>query len=196
MGQKRTRKGIDLLFCIAGCLIGLYGCFHTPQIWQTEEHLARAKHHLDKGQYDIALKESRTALEIYPQSRGDQAYFMIGLIYVHPDNPRRDIVQARAAFEKLIRHYPESTFTIQAEIWEKTLRKDQELQARLQAHNREIRNLKNELKDQQNQLEQFKSNYARELAEREKQIKELKQNIDQLKEIDLKIEEKKRKPSP
>jgi tetratricopeptide (TPR) repeat protein len=196
MGQKRTWKGIDILFCLAGCLIGLSGCFHTPEIWKTEEHLARAKYHLDKGQYDNALKESRTALEIYPQLLGDKAYFMIGLIYVHPDNPKRDGRKAREAFEKVVRHYPESALKIQAEIWEKILLEDQQMQTVLQAHNREIRNLKKAFKDQQAQLEQLSAKHTREMAEKDKLIQELRKNIDQLKEIDLKIEEKKRKPVP
>ena len=196
MGQKRTWKRVDLLFCLAGCLIWLSGCLHTPAIWKTEEHLARAKHNLDKGDYENALKECRTALQLYPQSLGDQAYFMTGLVYAHPENPQRDPRKAIEAFETVVRRYPESHFKIQAEIWEKVLRKNQEAATMLQAHNREIRSLKNELRTLEENIGRLKAQQEAKLEEKDKQINELKRNIDQLKEIDLKIEEKKRKPAP
>jgi tetratricopeptide (TPR) repeat protein len=195
MGQKRNRKRIDILFYLAGGLICLYGCFHTPQIWKTEEHLARAKHHLDKSNFETALKECRAALQLYPQSLGDQANFMIALIYAHPENPQRDTRKAIEAFETVVRRYPESQFKIQAEIWEKILRKNQEAAASLQAHNREIRDLKDALKTLEQRIEKLRAEHATEIAQKNKQIDELKSNIDQLKEIDLKIEEKKRKPA-
>lgn len=210
MGQKYAGKRQYLLFRIAGCLMVIFwlaGCVYPPERWKTEEHLATANYHLSKGNFSTALRESRAALNLYPQLLGDQALFQIGLVYGHPENPEHDFMKAREAFGAVVNRYPESALAPQAGMWIMVLRNLQDMESGLNAKNRELTRLKEEFKDQQEKLKKFqdqkqKTSETKEdrlektIEAKEQQIKELEENIDKLKEVDIKIEEKKRKVTP
>ena len=174
---------------------------------KTEEHLAKANYYMGKGDFQASLRESRQTLEYYPQLLGDRALFQIGLIYSHPENEEHDATKAREAFGALINRYPQSPFRPQAELWILTLRNLQDTEKILVAKKRELVRLKSQLRDRQRQLKGMQDQnqkvidakdeyYQRAIEAKTRQIKELEENIDKLKEVDIKIEEKKRKVTP
>jgi chromosome segregation ATPase len=210
MGQKYAGKRQYLLFRIAGCLmlnLLLAGCLYPPERWKTEEHLATANYYLGKGNFSASLRESRAVLNLYPQLLGDRALFQIGLIYSHPENSEHDFTKAREAFGSLVNRYPDSPLKPQAEMWMMVLRNLQDMESVLNAKNQELARSKDQLRDQlekvkklqkkkQKDSETKEDDYEKAIEAKDRQIKELEENIDQLKEVDIKIEEKKRKVAP
>jgi tetratricopeptide (TPR) repeat protein len=214
MGEKHSRQRQHVLFCLAGCLTTLLvvaGCIHYGlEKWKPEEHLELSRHYMDKGDFEAALKESQTAYELYPRSLGDQALFQIGLIYAHPDNPHRNYHKAQDAFETIVKKYPFSRFRAEAELWLKVLSHETALNHQLMRRKKEVSLMQNQLRELERQLtaqktasEQMKTRYDRIvrsknrlIQQQDEQIQALQRSIDQLKEIDLKIEEKKRQTAP
>ena len=174
---------------------------------ETEEHLAKANYYMGRRDFDAALKESRETLKFYPQLLGDRALFQIGLIYSHPENRDHDMTKAREAFGALINRYPVSPLRPQAELWILTLRNLQDSEKILESKKRELLQIKKKLwkhqdntkrlQDQNQKVVDAKDEYyQRAIEAKNRQIKELEENINKLKEVDIKIEEKKRKTSP
>ena len=202
MGNQHARPWKYLLFCLAGCIIfstGLGGCLYYPEKWKSEEHLALSRYYMERRNFKASLRESRTALELFSRSLGDQAFFQIGLIHAHPENPSQNLENSTTAFQKLINNYPNSSLKSQAELWIMYLRRIQDLEATLNARKQEIGKLHNRLnrvKKDQSQNKKLQKGYLQKIKNQKKEIRELKRNIKRSKEIDLKIEEKKRKTIP
>ena len=201
------------------------GCVVSPERLETEEHLATASYYWGRGDFNASLRESRKALSFQPQLLGDKALFQIGLVYSHPENPDHDLTKAREAFGALINRYPESPLRPQAELWILILRNLQDTEKILVSKKRELLRLKRQLRDRQDQIKKLTDQnkkvisakdeyyqklqdhnqkvtdakdeyYQRAIEEKNRQIRELEENIDKLKEVDIKIEEKKRKVTP
>jgi DNA repair exonuclease SbcCD ATPase subunit len=154
---------------------------------------------MERRNFKASLRESRTALELFSRSLGDQALFQIGLVHAHPENPNQNIENSTTAFHKLINNYPNSSLRSQAELWIMHLRRIQDLEATLNARKQEIGKLHdrlNRIKKNQSQHKKLQNEYFQKINNQKKEIQELKRNIKRLKEIDLKIEEKKRKTIP
>ena len=199
MGNQQTRQRKHLLFCLAGCIIfsiGLGGCLYYPEKWRSEEHLALSRHYMERRNFKASLRESKTALELFSRSLGDQALFQIGLIHAHPENPNQNIKNSTTAFQKLINNYPNSELRGQAELWIMQLRRIQDLEATLNAKKKEVGKLHNRLNRVKKDNKKLQKEYQQQIKLQNKEIQELKRNIKGLKEIDLKIEEKKRKTIP
>ena len=199
MGPKHAwqRKHIRIRFasCLTATLM-LLGCLYYPQRWISEEHLARSRYHLERGDFQKALKESDAAYRLYPQSLGDQALYMTGLIWAHPANSEQDYSKSKEAFSTLLRKYPQSSLKSEAQVWVLVIRELQDSQSFL-------KKAQNELKKQQAGSRHLQRQYDQRIAAGEQQIRDLEQrianlkrNLDQLKQIDLKIEEKKRNATP
>ena len=181
----------------------LLGCIYYPGRWVSEEHLARSRYYLEKGDFAKALKESNAAYRLYPKSHGDEALYLKGFIWAHPANPEQDYSKSKEAFSTMLRMYPKSLLKSQAQTWILVIREIQDSQSLLKQVQSENHRMKNELKKQQAGSRHQLQQYNQKLAAREQQIKDLEQrieqlkrNLDQLKQIDLKIEEKKRKAGP
>ena len=199
MGNQRARQRKHFLFCLACCIIFLLGPggrLYYPEKWKSEEHLALSKYYLERGNFEASLRESQTALKLFPRSLGDQALFQMGLVYIHPDNPDQNLQNSKAAFQKLVNDHPSSSLKTQAELWLMHLRRIQALEATLTAKKREIGKLQTRIKKNHLQNKKLQKEYIQKMNIQKKEIQELKQNIKRLKEIDLKIEEKKRKTLP
>ena len=151
---------------------------------------------MSKGDFKKSLKESHTAYKLYPQSLGDQALFQIGMVYAHPANPEKNYQKSKEAFRRLLRKYPLSHLKPEAETWIMILREIQELKQDMNTNNNEISQIQNQLKKQRLQLKKMRRDYNQRLEAKEREINDLKQNLDQLKEVDLKIEEKKQRAKP
>jgi predicted RNase H-like nuclease (RuvC/YqgF family) len=154
---------------------------------------------MERKNFKASLRESRTALELFSRSLGDQTLFQIGLIHAHPENPSQNLKNSTTAFQKLINNYPNSSLRSQAELWIMHLRRIQDLEATLNAGKQEIGKLHdrlNRIKKNQSQHKKLQNKYIQKIKNQKKEIQGLKRNIKRSKEIDLKIEEKKRKTIP
>ena len=75
-----------------------------------------------KGDYTGALKEHEEVLRLFPGvSPGDRALFHMGLIWAHPDNPRRNYKKALECFHRLLRDFPRSTLKNEVNVWINTI---------------------------------------------------------------------------
>ena len=206
MGPKQYRQWKHIYIRIAGCLTAmlmLSGCIYYPERWVSEEHLARSRYYLEKGDFQRSLKESNAAYRLYPQSLGDEALYLQGLVWAHPANTEQHYGKSKEAFSTLLRKYPQSPLKSQAEAWVLVIREIQVSQSQLKEVEDENHRIKNELKKHRAGSRHQQQQFNQRIAAREQQVKDLEQridklkrNLDQLKQIDLKIDEKKRKAGP
>lgn len=198
MGSKRTGYRKYLFFYITGCIItlaGINGCVvfpittHPEKAVSTKEYpkkkyLKKAVTLMNKGEFESALKESNRVLESYPDTLGSQALFQMGLIYLHPENSKADYQKSLKYFQKIIKEnrFNKSVVMSDAIIWCNVLKK-------LDNKNRENVKLKKKIKSLNNNLQGNKKM----IDALQSEIAKLNDQIKSLKEIDLGIEEKKRK---
>jgi hypothetical protein len=113
MGGKRASSGkylhicATLLICLAFC-----NCSALRNLGDQDEprqHLTQAQKLFALGDFDASLMENRKALVLSAdRPPEDEALFNIGLIYAHPENSKRDLIEAIAVFQGLIQNFPES----------------------------------------------------------------------------------------
>ncbi len=129
MGGERTGTGKYVRFYVAilTCLL-LSQCTaavdRSPLLQrlvpqdEVSQHLAQARKLFSEGKYEAALEENEKALSLSGNgSPGDQALYNMGLIYAHPDNPKRDYVKSISLFDRLIREYSQGPWVEQARVW-------------------------------------------------------------------------------
>jgi tetratricopeptide (TPR) repeat protein len=139
----------------------------TEQL-KSEGHLQLGQKLLARGDFEGSLKEHQKALSLSGKNPpGDEALFQIGLIYAHPENPKKDYEKSLDQFKRLVKDYPESPRVDEARIWTGNL---QEIQKLKQANDR--------LSQANEKLNQT--------------IENLNQLIQKSKQVDIQIEEKKR----
>lgn len=98
-----------------------------PPVKEPQEALERREAHeslmlaeilMAKGDYEGSLRESKKALGLLKDKPpADTAIFNIGLLYVHPKNPKRDNKRAIHFFNQVIKGYPNGPWAEQAKIW-------------------------------------------------------------------------------
>jgi len=205
MGSERAGKRKHLFLCFACSIVislATNGCVHFHITQEGEEDLVRARSLMRQGLFEASLRESQEILRRYPQSQGDNALFLMGLIYLHPQNPNVDYKKSLGYFERLEREFPDSQMGSEAEAWisllQKSLKTEEDIKALNEAQNlkeKEIAKKKqeiNKLRDQAESLQKQREVLQRLTGELDQQIKDLQKQIKQLKEIDLGIEEKRR----
>jgi len=181
MGAKRIRTGQHLFLYAAGFMtlaLMVVGCLHWPQHRQGEQHLAAARQLLTIGDYKAALAENRKVLAQFPPGLADQALFQTGLIYMHPHNPGLNYQKSIAAFQDLIDKYPASRLRPDAEIWVLMIGQFMTQEKQIQV------------------LKQRNAPLIRKLRTQHTKINQLQDQLEKLKHIDIKIEEKKREAIP
>lgn len=218
MGKKPTGGGQRFLFYLTGLIIMLFGfaackgmmdgTYLTPKSTshleetQGERDLVIAKKLMTGGYFKASLKKNQQVLMRYPDSLGDQALFQTGLIYAHPQNPDASSRKSEDYFKRLISEFPESTLKAEAEIWVlvlgETAKKAQEIQTlkRTYEHdtgqlNHQIGLLEKNNRENESKRKQMQSTIDGLQAE----IEKLKSQIDRLKNVDIGIQEQKRKAS-
>ncbi len=195
MGRKPTGKRQHLLFYVARFLIMMLwisACSHVPQSWQARQNLSQAKTLLANGHYQAALGKTEQVLSSDPGTPSVEAFYLMGIIYAHPQNPDSSLDRSLESFHILIKKHPKSDLTREAEAWISTLRKIKKM-------DKEILELKDQidkLKEIDLGIEEKKRGESPRIQKMDREIMELKDQMDKLKEIDLGIEEKKRRESP
>ena len=135
MGGKQNRGRKHLRFCLAGLIfLVLTGCA-TPEKVKIEEVTSqervevtpqeRADKRLRRAGERFARKDFEGALNDYQevfsvgtnQSSKGEASYMIGLIYAHMENPKRDVMKSLYYFDRVMTDYPKSIWAGQSSVW-------------------------------------------------------------------------------
>jgi tetratricopeptide (TPR) repeat protein len=204
MGKKQAGKGQHILFLLAGfvsILIGFSGCMEKDSSYlakkriesaletKGERSLAYARNFMAWGLYKESLERSESVLRQYPRSLGDQALLNIGLVYANPAYEQADVRKSIKYFQRLTKEYPQSILKIEAEIWILVL---QDRMLKNQAINELTDKIDALKKANKGKKDKFKKMQLK-MIELQDQVKGLKNQINRLKSVDIRIEEKKRK---
>lgn len=209
MGQERSWKGKHFLLCLAcsvGLCLGLCGCVHSYKQWRGEQGLGEAKALMSTGHYAASEKRALRVFDAYPHTLGDEALFLMGLIYATPKNPAADYEKSKAFFEKVVTQYPESHRAEEAALWSLTLtrvvtgeKEGSELQKKIrfleqtsEARGKKLKQLQEELEGRQKELIEHRG----EISHLKGRVAELETQLAKFKSIDLTIEQKKRATAP
>ena len=129
MGHESARARQCFYVHLAGCLMGAFliitaGCQPKPLptggqslAAEVDQRLSRGAIMLQNGDYDAARRESHLILNHFPGQADDEALYLLGLAWVHPDNPRQDIRQADRFFRRIVDEHPHSTLITAAQTW-------------------------------------------------------------------------------
>ena len=121
MGRKRSGPWQHLYFCAAALIIFIVAACAPLGNTPTDRENAGLRHGrqlLVDRDFQGALRESRKVLDRYPHiPPGDAALYEIGMIHVHPANPKSDPGKALQAFTRLTREFPLSPRAEEARIW-------------------------------------------------------------------------------
>jgi hypothetical protein len=128
MGHKPIRQRKRFLLYLAGGLMGvllLGACTigpppignHAPPLADIGRHIEEGDVLLLQGDYEAARREACLQLERFPGQADDRAFYLLGMVWVHPDNPRRDIHRADVCFRRIEDRYPDSPLLAGATTW-------------------------------------------------------------------------------
>lgn len=180
MGGEQAWKGKPFFLYIACCmtvLFGTVGCFTMLRQWQAEDRLSEARRLVLEGEYEGALHETNDVLHLYSDSLGAKGLYLLGVIYAQPGYPNANYKASVGFFQKLKTEFPDSLLREDAEAWIAVIQTLMERTA--------------EISDQQHSKEAFEEkNQKIDLLTSE--IEELKRQIEELKEVDIGIQEQKR----
>ena len=196
MGGKRWEDRKHFLFyctCLLIFIITGSGCVKTakkvikataktfqnqPQV-QNAGPLGEAENMMNEGNFDGALEAYDEIATKYPKSSpGDRALFDMGIIWAYPDNPKKSYEKALKCFRQLLYYYPKSLLRDEARAWTEAI-------DRVIRYEGRIKDLEEKKVASQEQINALQEN-----------IGALEEQINALKEIDIGIEEKKRKGLP
>lgn len=78
---------------------------------------------LHRKNHDAAAREYlRLAGKLQKTPEGEEALLMAGILFAHPDNQNKNYPRALELFSRLVREYPESSYTEQAKAWIGTIK--------------------------------------------------------------------------
>ena len=191
MGGKQARTWQQICFCLA-LLVCLAGCIAmADQARQREsyEQLASGDRLMETGDFDGSLRALFRVTELaLDQAPADEAWFKMGLIHLHPGNPRKDREQAIGSFTRVFSVFPASVYAAQARIWVSVLR-EAEQSSRDLSQSREILEASRQDAERAHQAlekSQLEVEKSRQEVERTKQI------LEKSRQVDIEIEEKRR----
>jgi DNA repair exonuclease SbcCD ATPase subunit len=151
---------------------------------------------LARGDYEGSLKEYERVLSLAQErSPADAAAFSMGLIHVHPQNPKKDHRRAIGSFNRVIADYPKSAWVEQAKIWIGVLDEAEQSKQEVEKSRQEIEQSKQVIEQSKQEIEKSKQIIDKSKQEIEKsrqEIEKTKQVIEKLKQVDIEIEQKRR----
>lgn len=198
MGREPVRQGQYFYFCVA-LLISLVGC----SLWQessrereTRDSLVAADNLFARGDFDGSLNAFQKILDAaHDQPPADRASYSIGLIYAHPQNPKRDLQKAKRSLDRVIRLYPDSPLAEQATIWVGVLNETEASKREIEQVKRDLETSKEEVEKKQLAIEKSKQEVDKSRLELEKtkqEIEKTRQVIEKSKQVDIEIDQKRR----
>jgi tetratricopeptide (TPR) repeat protein len=126
----------------------------------------KASDYAKKGNYNASLGEYEKIMARYPRV-GDRALFEMGIIYSSAKNPQRDYEKSLERFQKLMKNYPKSPY-----------RQDSDAMISLLT---EITSRDKRMMSQKRQIDELVQ-----------QVEQAEKKIEQMKEIDMNLKEKKK----
>ncbi len=195
MGRERIRPGKHVHFCVA-LLILLAGCAGLNNGNEIRDSMRHGQMSLAQGDYDGSVKEYQRALRFaHDRSPADVALFNLGLIYIDPQNPKKNDQKAINSFAELIAAHPQSPWAAQAKIWMTVLDEKKRSNEELEKSRQATEKLQQEI-DRLNQLVEISKQEvekSRQEVEKSKQvIEKSKQALEKANQVDIEIEQKKR----
>ena len=218
MGGKRSGQGKHIHLCIALLtLLGLVACTFDQMMStkivdasgeEARVHLALGRKFFAEGNFTSALKENEKVLLLAGRNTPtDEALFTIGLIHAHFDNLARDYGKSLVALKKLIRDYRGSHLAQQAKVIMGLIQDNDNFHRRVERLNSMIAEFqKVDTGGEARRVEQAKAAEQAKMAEQAKTITSLTQEneklsrtidrlntmIDELKKVDIDVDQKKR----
>ncbi len=151
---------------------------------------------LAQGDYDGSIKEYQRALHFaHDRSPADAALFHLGLIYIDPQNPKKDDQKAVASFAQLVAAHPQSPWAPQAKIWMAVLDEKERTKEEIAKSKQAIEQSRQEIEQFKQLLDQSRQEIerSRQEVEKSKQVAEKsKQVMEKSNQVDIEIEQKKR----
>ena len=198
MGRKRAGQRQHFYFCLA-LLIFVTGC----SLWQDarQEHemaeaLQRGERLLVGGDYEGSLRAFQSvALSAQHTWPADVAVYKTGIVYAHPDNPRRDLEKAKAAFSQVVSAYPSSLWVEESQAWIGVLKEAEQSKQEIEKSRREMDKWHAELEKSRQAVERSKQEIEKSRLELEKtrqEIEKTKQVIEKSKQVYIEIDQKRR----
>jgi tetratricopeptide (TPR) repeat protein len=199
MGGKRAGRGKRFLLHLAcaGIVLRLAGCAGLPEDWPGAANpLAEAREQWAEGRFDEALAQADEVLETRTIRFGEDALFLKGLLYADTSNPDADLDSAREAFEGVVRRFPESRLRKEADLWAATIRETLKARERAAAASKRARLLGSRLEEEE-KVSRSRENQVKRLRERihrlRERIRDLETRMEQMKRVDMELEEQKQK---
>jgi lipoprotein-anchoring transpeptidase ErfK/SrfK len=112
-GKSPPLSFLSICFIIGPILIS--GCGHFNEASQARLVFHEANDLFHQGNYQASLSKYQHLIEKYPKM-GDRGLFEMGIIYAYSRNEGKDYEKALDCFQKVIKHYPESTYRKDSEI--------------------------------------------------------------------------------
>ena len=198
MGRKRTRRRQHFYFC-AALLVFVTGC----GLWQGHgpertfgDALQRGERLLVGGDYAGSLQAFESvALAARGKPPADVAIYKTGIVHAHPDNPKRDLEKARAAFSQVLAAYPSSLWVEESQAWIGVLKEAEKSKQDIEQTLLELEKRQLELEKNRHAVEKSKQEIERARIELEKtrqEIEKTKQVIEKSKQVDIEIDQKRR----
>ncbi len=153
MGGKQTRGRKHLHLCLAAVMLFSFGGCVTfgktkagiNSQEEVRQHLLRGQELLAQMDFDGALNANQEVLILaLREPPEDEALFNVGLIFAHPEYPRRDVAKSLYFFNKVVEDYPQSPLAPQARAWVGMLQQTQKLNQRLEQSTRQIKQFQQE----------------------------------------------------
>jgi len=191
MGGKQVRAWQQICFCLA-LLVYFPGCSAIDDLARQREvrdALARGDRLMASSDFEGSLKAFETVAKIArDQAPADAAWYKMGLIYLHPRNPKRDRHQAIGSFSQVFSGFPESLWTEQARIWIAVLNEAEESTRDLARSKETIETSRQEAESIRQALEKSKL----EVEKSRQEIERTRQILEKSRQVDIEIEEKRR----
>lgn len=198
MGGKPIGQWQQICICLA-LLIVVSGCGlfdESNRRRELRDALSQAQLLLVRGDFDGSSRAFNNVIAIAKdQPPADAAYYHIGVIHAHPQNPRRDRQVALTSFDRVVSQFPDGTFAQPAKAWIAAFR---EIDATKQENERtkaEVHKSKQEVEISRAATERAKQDAEKARVELEKSRQEFdraKQLIEKSKQVDIEIEKKRR----
>ena len=218
MGGKRSGKRKHIHLCIAVLiLLSPLACTFDQMMStrmvdasgeEAKTHLVLGRKYFAEGNFASALEENEKVLFLAGRNTPiDEALFSIALIHAHFDNLARDYRKSLIALRKLIEDYPGSPLAQQAKVIVGLIQNNNSLNRRVERLNSIITELqKADIGSETKRVEQVKRTDQTKTAEQVKTITALTQEneklsltierlntiIDELKRVDIDVDQKKR----
>lgn len=195
MGRERIGPRKHVHLCIA-LLMLLGGCSGLNNWVEIRTSMRQGQMLLAQGDYDGSVKEYQRALRFaHDRSPADAALFNLGLIYIDPQNPKKDDQKAVNSFAELVASHPQSPWVPQAKIWMAVLGEKERSKGEIEKSRQSLEQSRQEIEQFKQLLDQSRQEIEKSKQEVEKSkqvVEKSKQVMEKSNQVDIEIEQKKR----